>query len=110
MGVRSVMVFYTGSIMCCLILSCQAARGIWPGAASTISFFDSDLDFAHGKSVAGNRWRRQSTRLPTSGPSARAAAGGAVTRTRPLCPYPQVARYSGSGSANDAANFTCTTP
>jgi feruloyl esterase len=36
--------------------------------------------------------------------------GGAVTRTRPLCPYPQVARYSGSGSANDAANFTCTTP
>ena len=30
-----------------------------------------------------------------------------VDRTRPLCPYPQVARYKGSGSTDDAANFTC---
>ena len=35
---------------------------------------------------------------------------GVVTRTRPLCPYPQVARYSGSGSIDDAANFACVTP
>ncbi len=28
-------------------------------------------------------------------------------RTRPLCPYPAYARYSGSGSLEDAANFTC---
>jgi hypothetical protein len=28
-------------------------------------------------------------------------------RTRPICPYPQVARYVGSGSINDAANFAC---
>jgi len=28
-------------------------------------------------------------------------------RTRPLCPYPQVARYKGSGSIDDAANFSC---
>lgn len=34
---------------------------------------------------------------------------GAVIRTRPLCPYPQVARYRGSGSTDDAANFVCTT-
>jgi feruloyl esterase len=27
--------------------------------------------------------------------------------SRPLCPYPQLARYSGSGDTNDAANFTC---
>lgn len=32
-----------------------------------------------------------------------------VVRTRPLCPYPQVARYKGSGSTDDAANFTCVT-
>ncbi len=31
-----------------------------------------------------------------------------VIRTRPLCPYPQVARYKGSGSTDDAANFVCT--
>ncbi len=35
---------------------------------------------------------------------------GAVDRTRPLCPYPQVAVYSGTGSTDDAANFTCQMP
>lgn len=30
-----------------------------------------------------------------------------VLRTRPLCPYPQVARWTGTGSTDDAANFTC---
>lgn len=33
-----------------------------------------------------------------------------VDRTRPLCPYPQVARYTGAGSTNDAANFVCKAP
>src|SRR5215471_5452967 len=33
--------------------------------------------------------------------------GGAVDRTRPLCPYPQVATYKGSGSIDEAANFVC---
>jgi feruloyl esterase len=32
---------------------------------------------------------------------------GKTLRTRPLCPYPQVARYQGSGSVDDAANFRC---
>ena len=35
---------------------------------------------------------------------------GRVTRSRPLCPYPQVARYSGSGSIDDAASFACVAP
>jgi Tannase and feruloyl esterase len=30
-----------------------------------------------------------------------------VLRTRPLCPYPQAARYRGTGSTDDAANFIC---
>jgi len=33
-----------------------------------------------------------------------------VQRTRPLCPYPQVARYLGTGSTDDAANFSCRAP
>ena len=33
-----------------------------------------------------------------------------VDRTRPLCPYPQVAQYKGSGSIDDAANFVCKAP
>jgi feruloyl esterase len=28
-------------------------------------------------------------------------------RTRPLCRYPMVAVYKGTGSTDDAANFTC---
>ena len=36
--------------------------------------------------------------------------GGAVTRTRPVFPYPAVARYDGSGSVDDAANFVPYTP
>ena len=35
---------------------------------------------------------------------------GEVRRTRPLCVYPQVARYDGSGSIDDAANFGCVNP
>jgi feruloyl esterase len=53
-------------------------------------------------------WRergRAPERLIASGGS---APGG--PRTRPLCPYPQVARYSESGSTNDAANFQCVAP
>jgi feruloyl esterase len=38
------------------------------------------------------------------------AVRGNVVRTRPLCAYPEVARYRGSGSADDAANFTCVKP
>jgi feruloyl esterase len=36
--------------------------------------------------------------------------GGATVRTRPLCPYPQVARYKGQGSIDEAANFSCVAP
>ena len=32
---------------------------------------------------------------------------GKVDRSRPLCAYPQVAHYKGTGSIDDAANFTC---
>jgi tannase/feruloyl esterase len=32
---------------------------------------------------------------------------GVVDRTRPLCPYPEVAVYRGSGSINEASNFVC---
>ncbi len=35
---------------------------------------------------------------------------GKTTRTRPLCPYPQVARYKGMGSTDEAENFTCVAP
>ena len=35
---------------------------------------------------------------------------GAVDRTRPLCAYPKVAVYNGSGSTDEAVNFSCRLP
>jgi hypothetical protein len=46
-------------------------------------------------------------KVPPQSINAQNTAGGVVTRTRPLCPYPQTAIYSGSGSIDDAANFSC---
>jgi feruloyl esterase len=34
-------------------------------------------------------------------------ASHGTERTRPLCPYPQVAKWNGTGSIDDAANFSC---
>ena len=41
-----------------------------------------------------------------------AGANGAMKAafTRPLCAYPKVARYKGSGETSDAANFACAAP
>jgi feruloyl esterase len=33
-----------------------------------------------------------------------------VDRTRPLCPYPQIAKYKGTGSIDEAQNFVCAAP
>jgi feruloyl esterase len=38
------------------------------------------------------------------------STNGKADRTRPLCAYPKVARYTGSGSTDDAANFSCKAP
>ena len=35
---------------------------------------------------------------------------GEVLMTRPVCPYPDVARYDGTGDIDDAASFECRPP
>ena len=42
--------------------------------------------------------------------SASHSTDGKVDRTRPLCPYPQVAKYRGTGSIDEAVNFSCISP
>ena len=51
------------------------------------------------------RWReiRQGPRAHRG----RARGRNRIEMTRPLCPYPQIAQYTGIGSTNDAGNFVC---
>lgn len=55
--------------------------------------------------AALERWVEQGQK-PASIVASHSTAG-VVDRTRPLCPYPQVATYRGTGSIDDAANFVC---
>ncbi len=48
-------------------------------------------------------------RPPVTLTAARRDQAGPVTRSRPLCQYPLVAKYKGTGSTDDAANFVCST-
>jgi feruloyl esterase len=70
-------------------------------------------DAGHDISLALERWVEKGTAPDTI----IAAKHGAdpdptkgILRTRPLCAYPQVARWKGAGSTDDAANFVCVTP
>ena len=73
--------------------------GLATTGASKYGIFDSLVD-----------WVEKST-PPESVVATKYAPGadGAnkVAMTRPLCPYPQVAKYKGTGDSNDAANFSC---
>jgi len=67
-------------------------------------------DPQHDMSIAIERWVEQGIAPDQIIASKRVSADPKTppVRTRPLCPYPQVARYKGSGSTDDAANFVCT--
>ena len=51
------------------------------------------------------RWAESGV-APETLPASKGLPDG-TTRTRPLCPHPLVAVYSGQGSTDDAANFKC---
>jgi feruloyl esterase len=56
------------------------------------------------------RWREQGVapgQIIATRPSGR---GAASPMSRPLCPHPQVARHTGSGSTDDAKSFACVAP
>jgi feruloyl esterase len=56
------------------------------------------------------RWRDAGA-PPADIVATRAPGRGSQTpMSRPLCPFPQVAKYKGSGSTNDAGSFSCVLP
>jgi feruloyl esterase len=52
------------------------------------------------------RWREADV-APDRITAVHVAPNGAMDNTRPLCPYPQVAVYKGTGSIHDAGNYAC---
>jgi hypothetical protein len=80
-----------------------------PGPNSFGQTSEVDSDAQHDINRAVEQWVENGVApaqiIATKYKTANPASG--VERTRPLCPYPQVAQWKGSGSTDDAANFTC---
>jgi feruloyl esterase len=77
--------------------------GVTPGLAPV------ERDASRNLSAALERWVEEGAApgaiVATKYKAASPASG--VSFTRPLCPYPQAARYKGSGDQSDAASFVC---
>jgi Tannase and feruloyl esterase len=74
--------------------------------------FSTANDPQHNMYLALEQWVEKGT-APTTVIATKQSGEGAaaaVKMTRPLCAYPQVAKYKGSGDTNEAANFVCGVP
>ena len=82
------------------------------GGAGTSSFGQlgtPDGDRFHSLDAALEAWVEQGS-APAEIIAAKHKTGdpkSEVVRTRPLCPWPMTAKYKGTGSTDDAANFSC---
>jgi feruloyl esterase len=65
----------------------------------------SQSDPQHDLTLALERWVEEG--IAPDNVIATKRQGENAARQRPLCPYPQIARYKGSGNPDDAANFSC---
>jgi feruloyl esterase len=59
---------------------------------------------------AMERWREQGVAPGQVTASRNTGRSGLTPMSRPLCPFPQVARYKGTGSTDEAGNFSCVAP
>ncbi len=69
--------------------------------------FSMPNDPQHNMYLALEQWVEKGVAPSTVIATKQPGDGTAVKVTRPLCAYPQVAKYKGSGDTNDAANFVC---
>jgi hypothetical protein len=82
--------------------------GLGPNSFGALSVGAGDA--AHDMDAALERWVEKGT-APESIIAVKRKADmdpkSEIVRTRPLCAYPSIAHYNGTGSTDDAANFTC---
>jgi hypothetical protein len=73
--------------------------------------FSTANDPQHNMYLALEQWVEKGTAPTTVIATKQSGEGPAAAKmTRPLCAYPQVAKYKGSGDTNDAASFVCAAP
>jgi len=84
-----------------------------PGPDSFGAYMSNGADPRHNMFSALERWVEHGKApreiIATKYKDPSKPAGGAEM-TRPLCPYPEAAKYKGHGDTKDAAHFVCTTP
>jgi len=82
--------------------------GSGPNSFGQLTVASGDAD--HDLDAAMERWVEKGIapeRIVAAKRKSDFDPASAIVRTRPLCAYPLVAHYQGSGSTDDAANFTC---
>jgi hypothetical protein len=87
--------------------SCRLAGVLQPSADSNIRsevWMPAQNDADHDVNLAMERWVEKGIQ-PDAIIAFRPLPAG--IRTRPLCPFPKVARWKGQGSTDDAENFAC---
>ena len=100
-----------------LIMFKQINEAVGPAAASALALFMvPGMGHCQGgpgtdvfdKVAALDHWVESGTKPQSI--LASHMTGTVADRTRPLCAYPAIARYVGSGSTDDARNFRCQAP
>jgi feruloyl esterase len=84
--------------------------GPGPNSFGQQGFSGLQPDAQHNIYTALDQWVEKGTapeRIVATKYASDANPGQGVKMTRPLCPYPQVAQYKGTGDSNDEANFVC---
>lgn len=86
---------------------CTGGPGPLPSVFSTSANIGSAVkaDAEHDILIALDRWVEQG--MPPDHIIASHVANQVVDRIRPLCPYPRIALWMGTGSTDDAASFEC---
>lgn len=90
-----------------------AGMGHCSGGPGASAFGQGGLPTAKGPKFgifdALQTWEENGT-APTSIIATKYGSSAKVEMTRPLCPYPQLPKYNGTGDPNDSASFACADP
>jgi len=76
-----------------------------PGPDNIWGAGQEPADAQHDLNLAVERWVEEG--IAPEQIIASKLAGGKVVRSRPVCAYPKMARYTGSGSSDEATSFEC---